>query len=51
MPALIFDLDGTLVDTVAARVFSWQRALTVAYRVYRDPQELHVSLDELSVLP
>jgi len=27
MPALIFDLDGTLVDTVYAHVFSWQRAL------------------------
>ena len=28
MPALIFDLDGTLVDTVYAHVFAWQRALT-----------------------
>ncbi|MDR3626269.1 MAG: HAD family hydrolase [Ignavibacteriaceae bacterium] len=27
MQALIFDLDGTLVDTVYAHVFSWQRAL------------------------
>jgi len=27
MPALIFDLDGTLVDTVYAHVFSWQKAL------------------------
>jgi HAD superfamily hydrolase (TIGR01509 family) len=27
VPALIFDLDGTLVDTVYAHVFSWQRAL------------------------
>ena len=27
MPALIFDLDGTLVDTVYAHVFAWQRAL------------------------
>jgi HAD superfamily hydrolase (TIGR01509 family) len=26
MPALIFDLDGTLVDTVYAHVFSWQKA-------------------------
>jgi HAD superfamily hydrolase (TIGR01509 family) len=26
--ALIFDLDGTLVDTVYAHVFAWQRALT-----------------------
>jgi phosphoglycolate phosphatase-like HAD superfamily hydrolase len=25
--ALIFDLDGTLVDTVYAHVFAWQRAL------------------------
>lgn len=28
MPALIFDLDGTLVDTVYAHVFAWQRALS-----------------------
>src|SRR6185312_7344910 len=27
MAALIFDLDGTLVDTVYAHVFAWQRAL------------------------
>ena len=26
--ALIFDLDGTLVDTVYAHVFAWQRAFT-----------------------
>jgi HAD superfamily hydrolase (TIGR01509 family) len=26
MPALIFDLDGTLVDTVYAHIFAWQRA-------------------------
>jgi HAD superfamily hydrolase (TIGR01509 family) len=26
MPAIIFDLDGTLVDTVYAHVFAWQRA-------------------------
>src|SRR3982074_2912145 len=30
MPALIFDLDGTLVDTVYAHIFSWQRALAEA---------------------
>ena len=30
MPALIFDLDGTLVDTVYAHVFAWQRALADA---------------------
>jgi HAD superfamily hydrolase (TIGR01509 family) len=28
--ALIFDLDGTLVDTVYAHVFAWQRALEEA---------------------
>jgi beta-phosphoglucomutase-like phosphatase (HAD superfamily) len=26
MPALIFDLDGTLIDTVYAHVFTWQCA-------------------------
>lgn len=30
MRALIFDLDGTLVDTVYAHIFAWQRALTEA---------------------
>ena len=30
MTALIFDLDGTLVDTVYAHVYSWQRALAEA---------------------
>jgi HAD superfamily hydrolase (TIGR01509 family) len=30
MPALIFDLDGTLVDTVYAHVFAWQCALDEA---------------------
>ena len=30
MTALIFDLDGTLVDTVYAHVFAWQRALEEA---------------------
>ena len=30
MRALIFDLDGTLVDTVYAHVFTWQQALAEA---------------------
>jgi len=30
MRAMIFDLDGTLIDTVYAHVFAWQRALTEA---------------------
>lgn len=30
MRAMIFDLDGTLVDTVYAHVFAWQRAFTDA---------------------
>jgi len=30
VPGLIFDLDGTLVDTVYAHVFAWQRALAEA---------------------
>jgi len=28
MRALIFDLDGTLIDTVYAHVFAWQRAMS-----------------------
>jgi HAD superfamily hydrolase (TIGR01549 family) len=41
MRALIFDLDGTLVDTVYAHVFAWQQALSEAgmpidgWRVHR----------------
>lgn len=41
MRALIFDLDGTLVDTVYAHVFAWQRAFAEAgmpiagWRVHR----------------
>src|SRR5262249_14099825 len=30
MRGLIFDLDGTLIDTVYAHVFAWQRALAEA---------------------
>jgi HAD superfamily hydrolase (TIGR01549 family) len=30
VPALIFDLDGTLVDTVYAHVYAWQQALAEA---------------------
>ena len=30
MKALIFDLDGTLVDTVYAHIFAWQQALAEA---------------------
>src|SRR5690348_13326220 len=30
VPALIFDLDGTLIDTVYAHVFAWQRTLAEA---------------------
>jgi len=30
VPALVFDLDGTLVDTVYAHVFAWQRAFAEA---------------------
>jgi HAD superfamily hydrolase (TIGR01509 family) len=41
MRALIFDLDGTLIDTVYAHVFAWQKALEEAgmpidgWRVHR----------------
>jgi HAD superfamily hydrolase (TIGR01509 family) len=40
MPALIFDLDGTLVDTVYAHVFAWQRALT-EHRMSIDGWRIH----------
>jgi HAD superfamily hydrolase (TIGR01509 family) len=41
MKALIFDLDGTLIDSVYAHVFAWQRALDeaglpiVGWRIHR----------------
>ena len=45
--ALIFDLDGTLIDTVYAQVLAWQRALAEA--------SLQIEgwrmLDELGILP
>lgn len=47
MKALIFDLDGTLVDTLYAQVLGWQ----VAFGVFRDAAGLHKYLDELGVLP
>ncbi len=42
MRALIFDLDGTLVDTVYAHVFAWQRAFAeagIAIDGWRGPTE------------
>jgi|ERR671923_984996 HAD superfamily hydrolase (TIGR01509 family) len=40
MPGLIFDLDGTLVDTVYAHVFAWQRAL-LECRLQIDGWKIH----------
>jgi HAD superfamily hydrolase (TIGR01549 family) len=40
MQALIFDLDGTLVDTVYAHVFAWQRAL-LELRIPVDGWRIH----------
>jgi HAD superfamily hydrolase (TIGR01549 family) len=40
MTALIFDLDGTLIDTVYAHVFAWQRALAEA-RMAVDGWRIH----------
>ena len=45
--ALIFDLDGTLIDTVYAHVLAWQRALAEASL----PIEGWRMLDELGILP
>ncbi len=51
MRALIFDLDGTLVDTVyAARLGQDELTRAGAFRVYRDTAELAESLDELGLL-
>ena len=44
--ALIFDLDGTLVDTVYAHVFAWQRALAeegMPIDGWRDPSRIGMS--------
>ena len=46
MPALIFDLDGTLVDTVYAPVFAWQKALQesgMAVDGWRIPRKIGMS--------
>jgi beta-phosphoglucomutase-like phosphatase (HAD superfamily) len=51
--ALIFDLDGTLVDTVYAHLFAWQRALSEAGdadRRLEDPSADR-DLDELGLTP
>lgn len=40
MRALIFDLDGTLVDTVYAHVFAWQRVLAEA-DIHIDGWKIH----------
>src|SRR5689334_9834650 len=40
MPAFIFDLDGTLVDTVYAHVMAWQKTLDEA-GVYVDGWQIH----------
>ena len=47
MAALIFDLDGTLIDTVYAHVFAWQRALArcdMAIDGWRIRAELHTTV-------
>jgi beta-phosphoglucomutase-like phosphatase (HAD superfamily) len=45
MQSLIFDLDGTLVDTVYAHVL----AAAGAFGAYRDAGELLAHLDELGI--
>src|SRR5450830_233268 len=50
MRAFIFDLDGTLVDTVYAHVVAWQQALEEAgigidgWRIHRRIGELYLEL-------
>jgi HAD superfamily hydrolase (TIGR01509 family) len=49
---LIFDLDGTLVDTVYAHVLAWHRALAEAglpIEAWRIPREVGRALDEEEV--
>ena len=49
--AFLFDLDGTLVDSVYQHVLAWREALerAGAYRVYNDPADLLYHLDEVGV--
>jgi beta-phosphoglucomutase-like phosphatase (HAD superfamily) len=50
MQALIFDLDGTLIDTVYAHVFAWQLALAEAGRAIEGLRpEINTSLEALGV--
>src|SRR6266851_3213254 len=42
MRALIFDLDGTLIDTVYAHVFAWQKALDESLAALEVPRDMVV---------
>ena len=47
--AFLFDLDGTLVDSVYQHVLAWREALESAgaFRVYEDPADLLQHIDEV----
>jgi beta-phosphoglucomutase-like phosphatase (HAD superfamily) len=50
MKALIFDLDGTLVDTVYGHALSWQRALAEV-GIDADTARLHRRIGMAGELP
>lgn len=48
-PAFLFDLDGTLIDSLSGGYGQEELERAGAYRVYQDPADLLRHLDEVGV--